>query len=57
MKNGQGFLLVYSITAQSTFKDLEDIRDQILRIKDTGDVRCFNSEEKISIYIIYIIYI
>jgi len=39
MKNGQGFLLVYSITAQSTFNDLQDLRDQILRVKDADDVR------------------
>lgn len=38
MKNGQGFLLVYSITAQSTFNDLSDLREQILRVKDTDDV-------------------
>lgn len=38
MKNGQGFVLVYSITAQSTFNDLHDLRDQILRVKDTEDV-------------------
>lgn len=39
MKNGQGFVLVYSITAQSTFNDLQDLREQILRVKDTtGDV-------------------
>lgn len=38
MKNGQGFVLVYSITAQSTFNDLVDLRDQILRVKDTDDV-------------------
>jgi len=38
MKNGQGFVLVYSITAQSTFNDLIDIREQILRVKDTDDV-------------------
>jgi len=38
MKNGQGFLLVYSITAQSTFNDLHDLREQILRVKDTDDV-------------------
>ena len=30
MKNGQGFVLVYSITAQSTFNDLQDLREQIL---------------------------
>ncbi|KAK0399567.1 hypothetical protein QR680_003111 [Steinernema hermaphroditum] len=38
MKNGQGFVLVYSITTQSTFNDLMDLRDQILRVKDTEDV-------------------
>jgi small GTP-binding protein len=38
MKNGQGFLLVYSITAQSTFNDLADLREQILRVKDADDV-------------------
>jgi hypothetical protein len=26
MKNGQGFVLVYSIIAQSTFNDLPDLR-------------------------------
>eukprot|EP00054_Salpingoeca_dolichothecata_P031817 m.264701 g.264701 ORF g.264701 m.264701 type:complete len:184 (-) comp28141_c0_seq1:34-585(-) len=34
MKNGQGFVLVYSITAPSTFSDLNDLREQILRVKD-----------------------
>ena len=42
MKNGQGFVLVYSITAQSTFNDLMDLRDQILRVKDTEDVSKFD---------------
>lgn len=32
-------MLVYSITAQSTFNDLMDLRDQILRVKDTEEVR------------------
>ena len=43
MKNGQGFVLVYSITSQGTFNDLMDLRDQILRVKDTDDVSilCF----------------
>ena len=41
MKNGQGFLLVYSITAQSTFSDLQDLREQILRVKDADDVSIF----------------
>ena len=39
MKNGQGFVLVYSIIAQSTFNDLPDLREQILRVKDCDSVR------------------
>ena len=38
MKNGQGFVLVYSIASQSTFNDLGELRDQILRVKDADDV-------------------
>lgn len=38
MRNGQGFVLVYSITAQSTFSELQDLREQILRVKDADDV-------------------
>jgi len=30
--------LVYSITSQSTFNDLQELREQIVRIKDTHDV-------------------
>ena len=29
---------VYSITAQSTFNDLQDLKEQILRVKDTDEV-------------------
>lgn len=38
MKNGQGFLLVYSIVARSTYNELTAIRNQILRVKDEPDV-------------------
>jgi Ras-related protein Rap-1A len=38
MKNGQGFVLVYSITAQATFNDLMELHEQIVRVKDTQDV-------------------
>ena len=38
MKNGQGFVLVYSISSQATFNDLFELREQILRVKDTPDV-------------------
>jgi len=34
MKDGQGFVLVYSITAQSTLISLEDFYKQILKVKD-----------------------
>lgn len=47
MKNGQGFVLVYSITAQSTFNDLQDLKGQILRVKDSVDVSriCFDGRK------------
>eukprot|EP01124_Arcella_intermedia_P005347 TRINITY_DN13149_c0_g2_i1.p1 TRINITY_DN13149_c0_g2~~TRINITY_DN13149_c0_g2_i1.p1 ORF type:complete len:192 (-),score=43.26 TRINITY_DN13149_c0_g2_i1:128-703(-) len=35
MKNGQGFILAYSIIAPSTFNDIPELRDQIARVKDT----------------------
>lgn len=38
MKNGHGFVLVYSITAQSSFNDLIELKEQIFRVKDSNDV-------------------
>lgn len=38
MRNGQGFLLVYSINSMATYNDLFGLRDQILRIKDSDNV-------------------
>ncbi|KAJ1562187.1 hypothetical protein HK096_001238 [Nowakowskiella sp. JEL0078] len=38
MKNGQGFILVFSITSQATFHDLIELREQILRVKDADRV-------------------
>ncbi|KAI9316635.1 ras related protein 1b [Dichotomocladium elegans] len=38
MKSGQGFLLVYSITSMITLTELQDLREQILQVKDTEDV-------------------
>lgn len=35
MKNGQGFILVFSITNHATMNDLAELREQILRVKDT----------------------
>jgi len=38
MRTGHGFLLVYSITSLSTFNELDELRTQILRIKETQNV-------------------
>jgi GTPase SAR1 family protein len=34
MRTGQGFLIVYSCTSPSTFHEVSQFRDQILRVKD-----------------------
>lgn len=34
MRNGEGFLLVYSITSQSSFEEIEQFHQQICRVKD-----------------------
>lgn len=38
MKNGQGFLLVFSITSPSSLSELYGLREEILRIKDREEV-------------------
>lgn len=38
MKTGQGFLLVFSITSQSSLNELAELREQIIRIKDDENV-------------------
>lgn len=38
IKNGQGFVLVYSVTDKQSLQELLAIREQILRIKDTETV-------------------
>lgn len=38
MKNGQGFILTYSITSPPTLFDLVDLRDHIIRVKDTDNI-------------------
>jgi len=37
MKNGQGFIYVYSIISESTFNDVPDIIEQTRRVKDKDD--------------------
>ena len=38
MKQGQGFLLVFSITSMSSLQELSDLREQIIRIKDDENI-------------------
>jgi len=38
MKQGQGFLLVFSITSLSSLNELAELREQIVRIKDDVNV-------------------
>jgi small GTP-binding protein len=34
-KDAEGFILVYSLSARSTFQDVQDMRDAIVRVKDS----------------------
>ncbi|XP_075262709.1 ras-related protein Rap1-like [Convolutriloba macropyga] len=38
VKNGEGFLLVYSIVNQASFNELQDIFDHVRRVKDSHEV-------------------
>lgn len=53
IKNGQGFLLVYSVTDKKSLEELLSIREQITRIKGTNNIpmvlvgnKCDLSEER-----------
>jgi small GTP-binding protein len=34
MRTGQGFILTYAITSRSSFEEIANFREQILRVKD-----------------------
>lgn len=38
MKSGQGFLLVFSLTNPSSLRELSEIREQLIRIKDDPNI-------------------
>eukprot|EP01089_Gocevia_fonbrunei_P012208 TRINITY_DN281_c0_g1_i1.p1 TRINITY_DN281_c0_g1~~TRINITY_DN281_c0_g1_i1.p1 ORF type:complete len:191 (+),score=49.53 TRINITY_DN281_c0_g1_i1:126-698(+) len=38
MKTGQGFIILYSIIARSTFQDLDLLYQQLTRVKDTDSI-------------------
>ena len=50
IKNGQGFLLVYSITNHQTLQDLQPMRDQIVRLKGQTNVPLILVGNKRDIY-------
>lgn len=37
LRNGQGFVLVYSIISQASFKDVYNFYDQIVRVKNPNE--------------------
>jgi GTPase SAR1 family protein len=57
MRNGQGFVLVYSITSKATFTDLFELKDQISRIKQISDAnlrkKWFQNQNFISNFLNY----
>jgi small GTP-binding protein len=38
IKNGHGFIVVYSITSHRSYSDIQTMRDQIVRVKGTEQV-------------------
>jgi len=40
MKSGEGFILIYSVTAHSTFFEIATIHEQLLRVKEVDSVPC-----------------
>ncbi|KAJ9063528.1 RAS2 protein [Entomophthora muscae] len=38
IRDGEGFVLVYSVTTRTTFERVEKFRDQVTRVKDTDSV-------------------
>ncbi|XP_001622936.2 ras-related protein Rap-2b [Nematostella vectensis] len=50
IKNGQGFLLVYSLINRQTFADLKPMRAQILRVKGSENVPIVLVGNKSDIY-------
>lgn len=38
MRDGKGFLLVYSIVSRATFEEVSNLHDKILRTKDSDKV-------------------
>merc|ERR1712013_905679 len=50
IKNGQGFLLIYSITNRQTLQDIQPMRDQIVRLKGGENVPMILVGNKCDVY-------
>jgi small GTP-binding protein len=37
LKNSEGFIIVFSLTEYATFLEIEDLRDQVLRVKECAN--------------------
>ena len=53
MRTGQGFLIVYSVTSPSSFHEVSQFRDQILRVKDADKVPIVIVGNKVSFLCCY----
>ena len=38
MKNGEGFIMVFSVDSASSFFEIDSIQEQVYRVKDTDNV-------------------
>jgi hypothetical protein len=50
MKNGQGFLLVYSITSSASLQEVIELREQLVRVKDSDKVSSDAPKRSIDAY-------
>lgn len=55
IKNGQGFILVYSLVNQQSFQDIKPMRDQIIRVKRLVK-QCTGKQKKINYYNVVVDY-
>lgn len=49
IRNGQGFVVVYSLTNQQTFQDIKGMKDQITRVKGSDKVPILLVANKVSL--------
>ncbi|KAL1282843.1 hypothetical protein QQF64_001646, partial [Cirrhinus molitorella] len=48
IKNGQGFILVYSLVNQQSFQDIKPMRDQIIRVKRRRQIHAEPADDNYS---------